>query len=493
MLAASPALAATTCTKSGNVLTVSADPNATLVRSGDDITVSGVTCTAGSTVNDIDQIDITSPNPGSGAENVTIDMSGGKFAPGLNNETTGQSEIEITVDLRDGANTLTILGTGTSDRWAFTAQGIDLNNDGDADVTGKSNGGGGFANLVSPNLAVTANGQGGNDTFIQKESTKEVLIGGDGQADTVEYKLRTAATTVTLDGTANDGEGTEGDNVNPDIEILRGGSGNDNYTGTVGTQLLYGYLGDDTLNGLDGSDALNGGSGITVSNDGADTLNGGPGQDNLNGGSNVDALDGGNGRDNITDGAGNDVSVLGGLGRDQFFQDASASASGNDVLDGGDGNDTVIYTRRTTTLNVTLDGTANDGASGETDNVMATIENVQSGRGSDTIDTSAGTGRSHNVAGNAGNDIITGADLADNLSGGEGTDTLNGGAGGDKLFGGDAADTINAGGGNDSLFGGDGNDQMHGDQGNDRHFGGSDSDLCEDPNSKTFRTGCESK
>jgi Ca2+-binding RTX toxin-like protein len=493
VFAASPASALTSCSKAANVLNVVADTNATLVRSGDNILVNGASCGANTTVNDIDEIDVTSPNPGTTNDNVTIDLSGGKFAPGLNNEVTGQSEIEITVDLRAGTNTLTILGTPSTDRWTFLAQGIDLNSDGDADVTGKPNGSGGFLNLSDPALAVTANGQSGNDTFYQKEKTTETLVGGDGAADAVEYKLRTAGLNVTLDGAANDGESAENDNVGTDVEIIRGGSGNDILTGTTGSQLLYGYLGNDTLTGADGADVLNGGSGLPVGDDGTDTLNGGGGGDVLNGGSNNDTINGGLAADNVTDGPGSDT-VDAGANRDLIYQDASAN--GSDVIDGGSGVDTISYSKRSASLNITLDDVQNDGASGELDNVKKSVENIQGGKANDVLDASADTGVAHNLTGGAGGDTITGADLGDNLNGGDGVDTIQGNGGSDRISGGDLGDTLSGNGGADTIFGDDGADQIHGGIGSDRLYGGGgtgDNDLCEDPDAKTIRTGCESK
>ena len=47
----------------------------------------------------------------------------------------------------------------------------------------------------------------------------------------MSYASRTAAVTVSLDGTANDGESGENDNVGADVESITGGKGNDTLTG----------------------------------------------------------------------------------------------------------------------------------------------------------------------------------------------------------------------------------------------------------------------
>jgi Ca2+-binding RTX toxin-like protein len=94
----------------------------------------------------------------------------------------------------------------------------------------------------------------------------DVLRGGGG-LDTVLYTTRTAPVSVTLGVTnGDDGETAEGDTVGSDIEIVRGGAGDDTLVGGLGPEELYGRAGDDTLNGGPGSgDLLDGG-------DGADTL-----------------------------------------------------------------------------------------------------------------------------------------------------------------------------------------------------------------------------
>jgi hypothetical protein len=96
--------------------------------------------------------------------------------------------------------------------------------------------------------------------------------------------------TITLDGQANDGEINvpnrlnENDNIQPDVEDVTGGDGDDSITGSPGDNQLDGGLGNDTLVGNGGDDALFGRAG-------ADTLNAtGAGSTLLDGGSGNDAL-----------------------------------------------------------------------------------------------------------------------------------------------------------------------------------------------------------
>lgn len=103
----------------------------------------------------------------------------------------------------------------------------------------------------------------GNDTFLQGTVARaEVMSGGEG-FDTVDYGIRTAALTITLDGAALDGASGEKDNVATDIEIVKGGAGNDSISaaGVTTDVVLIGGAGDDVLIGGAGDDDLCGGLG----------------------------------------------------------------------------------------------------------------------------------------------------------------------------------------------------------------------------------------
>ncbi|MDQ3870267.1 MAG: hypothetical protein M3301_01460, partial [Chloroflexota bacterium] len=116
-----------------------------LQRSGTTIRTAESTCSGGPTVNNTDAITITDTSPGQNAPNlVFIDVGSGPFAPGFSdaNDTSSEPEIEITVDLKGGNDTLTLLGADTADRFGFASFAGDFANlnvgetgDDDADVS----------------------------------------------------------------------------------------------------------------------------------------------------------------------------------------------------------------------------------------------------------------------------------------------------------------------------------------------------------------------
>ena len=159
----------------------------------------------------------------------------------------------------------------------------------------------------------TFDGGPGDDAFLASADPdgNDIFIGGGGR-DFVDYNIRgTAALDVDLDGLANDGRvGSEFDNVNQDVESVRGSKGPNVLTGSAEDNSLDGREGADTLNGLGGNDNLSG-------EGDPDTLNGGGSNDFLNAGDGADHLNGQDGNDNMFGGAGNDVQT-GGTGVDFF-------------------------------------------------------------------------------------------------------------------------------------------------------------------------------
>ena len=104
---------------------------------------------------------------------------------------------------------------------------------------------------------------------LDGEAGADVLRGGGG-LDTVTYAARVNPVNVTVGVTeGDDGEAGEGDTVSSDVEIIRGGRGDDTLIGGPGPEELYGRGGDDTIDGGDGEgDLLDGGDGNdTLSDD----------------------------------------------------------------------------------------------------------------------------------------------------------------------------------------------------------------------------------
>jgi Ca2+-binding RTX toxin-like protein len=254
---------------------------------------------------------------------------------------------------------------------------------------------------------------GGPDSIVGGQSDNDLLDGGSGAdmmfggagTDFIDYSARTADVIAAIDGSASSGEAGEGDTigkVNPDdpnmrldVEVIRGGGGNDILTAADGVNC--------TLTG----------------NAGNDTLNGGSGNDNLNGGAGDDVLKGN---------------------------------AGDDVLIGGAGINTADYSDRSENLTITLNDTADDGAAmgmpAEKDNVMADISIILGGSGNDTI---TGDARMVNNAPVMHRETISGGAGNDSLSGAGGDDELNGDAGNDMLIGGPGQDLINGGLGDDTI------------------------------------------
>jgi Ca2+-binding RTX toxin-like protein len=232
---------------------------------------------------------------------------------------------------------------------------------------------------------------GGPDSDGLDGGTGNDSLQGGGGVDAALYMDRSAPVTVTLDGVANDGQAGEGDNARADVENIAGGAGDDTLTGNAAVNVIWGHGGRDRLRGLGGGDDLHGGTGD-------------------------DDLDGG---------------------------------TGPDDLYGWGGRDHADYSARTTSVIADIDDVADDGATGEGDNVHGDVEDITGGTRSDTLTGSA--------AGNA-------------LVGGDGNDSLWGLAGDDHL------DTFDGISGNDSLRGGTGYDTCDFDDGpedgqRDRAFG----------------------
>ena len=298
-------------------------------------------------------------------------------------------------------------------------------------------------------------GLAGND-FLDGGGGPDVLSGAGG-TDTAVYTSRTFPLEVSLNGTANDGETGEGDNVLTDVEDVVGGSGNDRFYGSQSANYFQGMLGDDWFDGGKGPDNFEGGGGndtvdyssrsvrVAVfidggANDGTDADSNSVGEEGDNVRMDVERVFGGSGNDRLagsndtgfTEGfwgnGGNDL--LQGLGGPDMFR----GGSGADVMEGGSGTDQALFDDHSGDVNVTLDDVANDGnaAPAENDNVKSDIEEVAGGDGNDTL---AGSNGPNTIDGGPGNDDLKGLGGNDTLRGWDGHDFLDGGQGGDVLLG----------------------------------------------------------
>ena len=239
-----------------------------------------------------------------------------------------------------------------------------------------------------------------------------------------------------------------------------------NYTGTAGTDYVFGSLDADTLSGGAGNDGLDGGAGN-------DWLNGGAGGDHIEGGDGRDCASYAgaavgvvarlyNGLLGSGDAAGDRyVSIEdleGSSFNDHLYGDGKANTlwgrdgvdtllglAGNDVLVGGKGADLLLGDSG-------IDTASYDGALG------AVVASLAAGTGSAGDALGDQYSLIENLTGTAFNDSLTGDAGGNGLRGGAGNDRLRGLAGNDKLYGGSGDDVLAGGAGGDWLDGGFGND-----------------------------------
>ena len=246
--ASSLAVGTVTCDFSNHTLAVSAtDAFTRLSRDGNAIAVDDgihppISCTGGNAnVNNTDLVTVTH----SGQNSNMIDLKGGLFEPGLATEPSGLSEIEIQYLVRSYVD---IRATASADHLGLGAGGVDLNGDGDVDVTGD------FSTIL-------LEGQGGDDVVgpiagYAGTSGRRILNGGPGN-DTIRST--------------------------PDGAVIHGGDGNDkliggrkadNLTGGTGVDVIKGGKGPDLIRAIDSDrDVVNCGPGFDrIKQDGVDKV-----------------------------------------------------------------------------------------------------------------------------------------------------------------------------------------------------------------------------
>jgi Ca2+-binding RTX toxin-like protein len=423
----------------------------TMVRAGTEIQVledkAQVSCSGAEPhVDTVDAVRIVDRSIGS--IEFILDLGSGPFAPGSSLVDPGEREIEVTVDLRDGAHdTVTVLGAGGPDQIELTDAGINLNADSDA------------------------------DDLVTLDVDEHALFGGAG-GDSIDG------------GGAIEGQGFEGrlsisggedwDELTGGVsgDTLEGGPGIDELAGGDGADDLFGRDGGDTIQGGRGSDFLDGGDGpdIEEAGDGDDTFDQGSAQngaDQIVGGGGTDAvafdrrsspvgttLDGvaDDGEAGELDNVGSDVEgVLGGSGADDLSGDGSANffdgGAGPDTIEAGGGGDNV---------------TGGPGADELTGGAGQDVVNYFGAPNGMIIDLRAGTtsgvhgpdtlGGFENASGTVHDDGLVGDQEANHLIGRGGTDRLAGGAGADELDGGTSRDRLSGQEGPDRMIGGPGRD-----------------------------------
>jgi len=207
----------------------------------------------------------------------------------------------------------------------------------------------------------------GNDNanWLDGGPGDDLLAGGDGPdtfagesgVDVVSYVERTTPVSATIIGAPISGGDVDGppgarDEIEPDVEILWGGSSNDILTGSNADNLLYGGDGADVLVGLggdDGADYSDRTAGVTAALDGqpssGNAADGPPGARDMLA-ADIEAIFGGEGNDTLTgsplenylDGAGGDDTLNSrdqapdllacGLGQDTALRDGLDDTDG---------------------------------------------------------------------------------------------------------------------------------------------------------------------
>jgi hypothetical protein len=347
-----PAYAAASCTFDEGAATVHVVipefETATLARSGDSITLDGVAC-GEATVHSTDLVLFVDDQVGPpGKPSVTIDLSGGPFAPGLTEETDGSSEIEIWHEISDfpGADLMRVVGSagddhievmeglseGTFGAWLDVDVGSGIDGEGDVGINRFER----FAFDLGPgDDSVGLDGTGGfmppavyqggpGDDILPEGSHPDEIHGGPGRDRIVAYgSIFIDLTQQTFVGNGgeqpfsgiedvearsflNGIDGGPGPNLligGPDTDFITGRGGDDRILGGEGNDFLDGQGGDDVVEGGSGPDQLTGGRGADALDGGEDddSLFGDPGDDVLHGGLGFDACDGGSGTNTLTD------------------------------------------------------------------------------------------------------------------------------------------------------------------------------------------------
>jgi Ca2+-binding RTX toxin-like protein len=161
------------------------------------------------------------------------------------------------------------------------------------------------------------------------------------------------------------------------------------------------------------------------------------------------------------------VGFRGAAGVDNFLGGPEADwfdpGSGADTFSGGAGGDLVIYSGRTTPIDVQLDGnpvSGNelDGSPGARDSLGTDVEDIAGGNAADRL---VGNSLANSIAGFKGADVLVGLGGPDRLSGEDiTTDFAVGGSAGNHLYGGRGRDFLFGTASGDFLFGGPGIDRI---------------------------------
>ena len=269
-----------------------------------------------------------------------------------------------------------------------------------------------------------------------------------------------------------------------DDDTMRGGRGPDRFQGGTGVDMAsyadhpYGITVDidgDPDDGDSGDGALGARDDVELD---VENLRGAGGSDKLTGSAANNRIDGGPYPDDITGGLGDDV-LIGGddVYGDRFYTGPAADGA-DEIRGGSSGYDSVYYNSRGNVhVTVTIDDVADDGEAGEGDNVTS-VEWIHASPGGTHF---VGTDARESFFGHVGDDVVDMRGGSDTAWTNQGADVAEGGPGSDTLTLGtvgspDEPGWVSGGSGNDVLRGSDADDVFIGGPGSDTEtgFGGAD-------------------
>jgi Ca2+-binding RTX toxin-like protein len=221
----------TACGYTGGVVTATIAPGeqATLkVVAGQILFGAPAVACGAATTSNTDEIEVTGATDS--RERLVIDLRTGALAPGATPDASGQSEIEVGVDLRDVVDAIRVIGPDSGAFFVAGSRGMSLNADGDVDVT------------VEP-AALLISLVGGSE--VDRLSARGGFGAGRPFAGSATLRGGDSAD-ILLGGNRSDrmwgGQG---------VDRLRGAPGHDHLVGGDQADFLWGGRGDDVLRAVD--------------------------------------------------------------------------------------------------------------------------------------------------------------------------------------------------------------------------------------------------
>ena len=367
-----------------------------------------------------------------GNDSITDDLNGAaRIYAGDGDDTVTMTSDDNQLDLIDG-------GTGTDTLvWNYAGSlRVDINMvGGTVQFAGPVSGT--YANFTNFENVTAA---GSNSLYVYADNNNNILTGGSGTSDYVDYRYAVGGVNVNLaTGVVTGGSGN--DTLSGFEHIYAGSQWDDVLTGNAGDNWIRGYYGNDTIDGGAGTDtwyidwssnlvtaslltaAQNAAMGIVMTGDAAG--------DTVSNMENIYAY----------------YSQSGGA----IYGNAAANyMQGNGLIEGFIGADTIYGWLSTATASYANAGNAYLAAQGITTaagvGVTATLT-TSFAVGPAVVNTGDAAGDTYanvlnNLTGSAFDDTLIGNSSANTLTGGSGNDTLEGLAGADTFLGGTGTDTV---------------------------------------------------